>query len=45
MPRILENAAAASKAFGRPDAASRLADMVAALLPAEAAEALGGQAS
>ncbi|MBT6860296.1 MAG: undecaprenyldiphospho-muramoylpentapeptide beta-N-acetylglucosaminyltransferase [Rhodospirillaceae bacterium] len=45
MPRILENAAAASKAFGRPDAASRLADMVAALLPAEAADVLGGQAS
>lgn len=45
MPRILENAAAASKAFGRPDAASRLADMVSALLPAEAKGALGGQAS
>ncbi len=41
MPRILETAAAASTAFGRPDAASRLADMVAALLPAEAAEISG----
>jgi UDP-N-acetylglucosamine--N-acetylmuramyl-(pentapeptide) pyrophosphoryl-undecaprenol N-acetylglucosamine transferase len=44
MPRILENAAAASKAFGRPDAANRLADMIAGLLPAEAAAQLGGQA-
>jgi UDP-N-acetylglucosamine--N-acetylmuramyl-(pentapeptide) pyrophosphoryl-undecaprenol N-acetylglucosamine transferase len=35
MPRILENAAAAAQAFGRPDAASRLADMVLNLLPAE----------
>ncbi len=44
MPRILESAAAASKAFGRPDAANRLADMIAGLLPAEAAAQLGGQA-
>ncbi|NQV57465.1 MAG: undecaprenyldiphospho-muramoylpentapeptide beta-N-acetylglucosaminyltransferase [Rhodospirillales bacterium] len=32
-PRILENAAAAAKVFGRPDAAERLADMVCGLLP------------
>lgn len=34
MPRILENAAQASSAFGRPDAAARLADVVCAMLPA-----------
>jgi UDP-N-acetylglucosamine--N-acetylmuramyl-(pentapeptide) pyrophosphoryl-undecaprenol N-acetylglucosamine transferase len=44
MPRILENAAAASKAFGRPDAASRLADMVVGLLPAESPAQSGGAA-
>ena len=37
MPRILENAATAAKSFGRPDAASLLADMVLDLLPSEAA--------
>ena len=37
MPRILENAATAAKSFGRPDAASLLADMVLSLLPSEAA--------
>jgi UDP-N-acetylglucosamine--N-acetylmuramyl-(pentapeptide) pyrophosphoryl-undecaprenol N-acetylglucosamine transferase len=33
LPATLENAAAAARAVGRPDAAARLADMVQALLP------------
>jgi UDP-N-acetylglucosamine--N-acetylmuramyl-(pentapeptide) pyrophosphoryl-undecaprenol N-acetylglucosamine transferase len=45
MPRILENAAAASKAFGRPDAASRLADMITGMLPAPSGAEIEGRAA